>query len=99
MAVTVYVPTPFRRATGNRERIEMAAPDVAELLEELERSYEDLRGLVRDETGAVLPYINIYVNSTEIEDLEGLETALRDGDEVAIIPAMAGGAASRGAAR
>lgn len=99
MAVTVYVPTPFRRATGSQDRIQMAAADVAGLLEELERCHEDLRGLMRDEAGAVLPYINIYVNETEIEDLDGLETALRDGDEVAIIPAMAGGAAPREACR
>lgn len=95
MAVTVYVPTPFRRATGDRERIEVGARDVAGLLEELERAYEDLRGLVRDEAGEVLPYINIYVNNEEIETLDGLGTSLQDGDEVAIIPAMAGGGERR----
>jgi MoaD family protein len=91
MAVTVYVPTPFRRATGNRDRVEVEAADVGQLLDELERQYEPLRELVRDEAGQVHAHINIYVNSEEIDALGGLDTALHDGDEVAIIPALAGG--------
>lgn len=90
--VTVYIPTPFRRATGNRDRIEVAAADVGALLDALEKSYGGLKGLVRDEAGAVHNHINIYVNSEAIEALEGLGTPLKDGDEVAIIPALAGGA-------
>ena len=92
MGVTVYIPTPFRRATGNRDRIEIAAADVGALLDELEKSYGGLKGLVRDEAGAVHHHINIYVNSEAIEALDGLGTPLKDGDEVAIIPALAGGA-------
>ena len=91
MAVTVYIPTPFRRATNNRDRLEVAAPDVQALLDELERSYDGLRGLVRDEGGEVHHHINIYVNSEAIDALEGVRTPLQDGDEVAIIPALAGG--------
>lgn len=93
MAVTVYIPTPFRRATNNRDRVEVAAASVAGLLEELERTYDGLRGLVRNDTGAVHHHVNIYVNSEAIEALQGLSTPLRDGDEVAIIPALAGGRA------
>lgn len=91
MAVTVYIPTPFRRATGNRDRVEIAAADVTELLDELERSYSPLKGLVRNDQGDVHQHVNIYVNNEEIEALQGLRTPLRDGDEVAIIPALAGG--------
>jgi molybdopterin synthase sulfur carrier subunit len=92
MAVTVYIPTPFRRATNNRDRIEVAAGNVHGVLAELERSYDGLRGLVRNDAGEVHRHINIYVNSEAIEALSGLETPLHDGDEVAIIPALAGGA-------
>lgn len=95
MAVTVYIPTPFRRATGNRDRVEVEAADVGRLLDELEAAYDGLLGLVRTEQGALHHHVNIYVNSQPIEDLGGLGTALRDGDEVAIIPALAGGAGSR----
>jgi molybdopterin synthase sulfur carrier subunit len=95
MAVTVYIPTPFRRATGNRDRLEVAAADVGGLLEELERAHAGLKGLVRDERGEVHHHVNIYVNSEAIDALQGLGTPLQDGDEVAIIPALAGGGASR----
>jgi sulfur-carrier protein len=91
MAVKVYIPTPFRRATGNRDRIEVAASDVGGLLDELERSFSGLKGLVRNDQGEVHDHVNIYVNSDAIDTLQGLETPLRDGDEVTIIPALAGG--------
>jgi len=91
MAVTVYIPTPFRRATNNRDRIETRAPTVGGMLDELEGAYASLKGLVRNEGGEVHQHVNIYVNSEAIDALSGLGTALKDGDEVTIIPALAGG--------
>ena len=93
MAVTVYIPTPFRRATGNRDRVETGARDVGGALDELERAYAGLKGLVRNEEGELHRHVNIYVNGNAIDDLGGLATTLKDGDEVSIIPALAGGAA------
>jgi molybdopterin synthase sulfur carrier subunit len=86
---TVYIPTPFRRATANRDRINVSAPTVGALLDELERAYDGLKGLVRNEVGELHQHVTVYVNS---EPIDGLGTPLRDGDEVAIIPALAGGA-------
>jgi len=91
MAVTVYIPTSFRQATSNRDRVEVTAIDVSRLLDQLEASYGGLKGLVRDEGGEVHHHVNIYVNSEAIESLQGLRTPLQDGDEVTIIPALAGG--------
>ena len=91
MAVTVYIPTPFRRATSNRDRVAVAAPDVRSMLDALEQSYGALKGLMRDERGELHRHIAIYVNSEAIDGLAGLGTPLADGDEVAIIPALAGG--------
>ena len=91
MPVTVYIPTPFRRATGNLDRVEVAAPaakDLRALLDELERAHGGLKGLLRNEQGEVHHHINIFVNN---ESIDGLDTRLKDGDEVAIIPALAGG--------
>jgi molybdopterin synthase sulfur carrier subunit len=88
MVVTVYIPTPFRRATGNRDRVEVSASDVGALLEALERAHGGLKGLVRNDAGEVHQHVAIYVNS---EPIDGLGTPLKDGDEVAIIPALAGG--------
>jgi molybdopterin synthase sulfur carrier subunit len=89
MAVTVYIPTPFRRATGNRDRVEVRAKDVRTMLDELERAHSGLKGLVRSDSGELHRHVSIYVNS---EAIDGLGTPLEDGDEVAIIPALAGGA-------
>jgi sulfur-carrier protein len=88
MVVTVYIPTPFRRATGNRDRVEVSAPDVGAMLDALERAHGGLKGLVRNDAGEMHQHVAIYVNS---EPIDGLDTPLKDGDEVAIIPALAGG--------
>lgn len=90
MAVTVYIPTPFRRATDNRDRVETPAGSLGDVLDRLERDYAGLRGLVRNERGEVHHHINLYVNSEEVEDLAA---RVADGDELAIIPALAGGRA------
>jgi len=91
MAVKVYIPTPFRRATNNKDKVEVEAADVGRLLDQLEADFSGLRGLVRNERGEIHHHVNIYVNSEGIEALQGLATPLKDGDEVAIIPALAGG--------
>ena len=89
MSVQVYIPTPFRRATNNQGHVSVDAPDVRGLLDELEAHWSGLKGLIRNESGEVHRHVNIYVNS---EAIENLDTKLRDGDEVSIIPALAGGA-------
>ncbi len=91
MAVTVYIPTPFRRATQNLDRVVAEARSVGELLDRLEATYAGLRDSCASEGGDVHHHVNIYVNSEAIEVLGGLGAPLRDGDEVAIIPALAGG--------
>jgi molybdopterin synthase sulfur carrier subunit len=92
MAVSVYIPTPFRRATGNEPRVDVDAGTVQELFDALEKRFEGLRGLVRDPAGEVLHHVNVYVNGEEIGALQGQSTLLKAGDEVSIIPALAGGA-------
>lgn len=91
MAVKVYIPTPFRRVTNNKDKVEVEAADVGRLLDRLEADFSGLKGLVRNERGEIHHHVNIYVNSEGIEALQGLATPLKDGDEVAIIPALAGG--------
>lgn len=94
MSVQVYIPTPFRRATNNQDRLSLEAPDVEALLNELEESFAALKGLVRNDRGEVHDHVNIYVNNEGIESLQGLATPLKDGDEVSIIPALAGGSST-----
>jgi MoaD family protein len=91
MVVSVYVPSPFRRLTGNRSLVEGRGKDVAELLEDLERRFPGFRSLLFNDENQIPAHINIYVNNREISTLEGTATPLRDGDQVAVIPALAGG--------
>ncbi|HEY8491134.1 MAG TPA: MoaD family protein, partial [Dehalococcoidia bacterium] len=91
MTVKVYIPTPFRKLTGNRAYVEADGKDVGEVLQDLDRRYPGLRGLIFDERSEIPAHINIYVNNKEISALQGTQTPLQEGDEVAVIPAIAGG--------
>lgn len=88
---TVYVPSPLRRLTGGQSKLSVQGKTIRELLTGLERQYPGIRQQVCDETGEVRSFINVFVNGTEIRQLQGMATPLKDADEVSIIPAMAGG--------
>ncbi len=90
MAVTVYVPTPFRNLTEGEARVKVAGQDLAEAIDVLEASYPGFRARVCVD-GQLKHYVNVYVNGDEVRSLAGLQTRLADGDEVAFIPALAGG--------
>jgi molybdopterin/thiamine biosynthesis adenylyltransferase/molybdopterin converting factor small subunit len=92
MAVNVYIPTPFRRLTGNRTHIQASGANVAEVLENLDQTYPGFRSLLFNECNEVPAHINIYLNNREIHGLQGTATSVADGDELAVIPAIAGGA-------
>ena len=96
MAVSVYIPTPFRRLTANREYVEAEGASVAEVLDALMAQYPALGDLVFDQDHRVPTHINIYLNNQEIHDLDGTATAVEDGDQIAVIPALAGGAGGAG---
>ncbi len=92
MSVNVIVPGPFRSATGNRAKIEVAGATVREVLADLGRTYPSVKGLVFDVTGKVADHVAVFVNSRDIGTLQGDDTPVVDGDEVSILPAMSGGA-------
>ncbi len=98
MAVSVYIPTPFRKLTGNRQHVEADGANVGEVLANVERQFPGFRQMVFGNGTEVPAHINIYVNKQEIGSLAGIATLVKDGDEVAVIPAMAGGSGSGGEA-
>jgi molybdopterin converting factor small subunit len=91
MAVKVLIPTPLQKFTNNQATIECAAVSVGELLDALETSCPGIKARLCDEAGNPRRFLNFYVNSEDIRFLEGTATALNDGDEVSIVPAVAGG--------
>ena len=89
--VTIHVPAPLRRYADGASELSSSAPSVRAALEELERSHPDLHGSIRDETGAVRRHVNLFVNSANVRDREGLDTPLAPGDVLTILPAVSGG--------
>jgi cysteine synthase A len=92
MAVRVYIPTPYRAYTGEQTHVEVDAASVSALLGSLSERYPELRERILSPDGRLPGHLNVYVNQVETRSLQGEDTPLKDGDEVALIPAMAGGA-------
>ena len=91
MAKTIRIPTPLRKLTNNEETVEVEAATIADAITELESRYPGIKDRLVDETGAVRRFVNVYVNEEDIRFQDNQQTALKDGDEVSIIPAIAGG--------
>ncbi|TGG93683.1 MAG: MoaD/ThiS family protein [Aphanocapsa feldmannii 277cV] len=91
MAVQVLIPTPLQKFTANEACVALEAGDVNALIEGLEGRFPGLKARLCDDTGKLRRFLNIYVNSEDIRFLDNQTTALRDGDEVSIVPAVAGG--------
>ncbi|AFZ23553.1 molybdopterin converting factor, small subunit [Cylindrospermum stagnale PCC 7417] len=91
MAVTVLVPTALQKFTNNQAALECSGGNISELFDSLEQSCPGIKSRLCDETGKPRRFLNLYVNSEDIRFLEGTETVLKDGDEVSIVPAVAGG--------
>jgi sulfur-carrier protein len=92
-AITVLIPAPLRRYTGGESKVTAGGTTVSELIESLESAYPGLRDRIVEEDGDIRRFVNVFVNGQNVRKLQGIETALSDGDEVGIVPAMAGGAA------
>jgi MoaD family protein len=90
MAVTVKIPAQLRAATGGEGEIEVEGATVGEALEAVFQRHEGLRERIT-EGGELRRFVNVYVAGEDIRFKDGLETALGDGDEVTILPAVAGG--------
>lgn len=91
MAVQVLIPTPLQKYTADQATVSLEASSVAELIDVLEATFPGIRQRLCDENGKLRRFLNFYVNSEDIRFLENETTALQAGDEVSIVPAVAGG--------
>ena len=87
----VRVPTPLRKLTGGSEAVEAQGETVAGLFADLDTRYPGIRDRICDESGQVRRFVNVFVNGEDIRFLQQLETPVKAGDEVSIVPAIAGG--------
>jgi molybdopterin synthase sulfur carrier subunit len=91
MAKKVRIPTPLRKLTNNEDVVEVDASTITEAIAELQARFPGFKERLLDDTGAVRRFVNVYVNEEDIRFLQNQQTKLKDGDEISIIPAIAGG--------
>ena len=91
MAIVVRIPTPLRAMTKGASEVHAEASTIGDVITDLERQFPGLRDRIVEESGEIRRFVNIYVNQEDIRFLEGDKTALKPGDEVSIVPAIAGG--------
>ena len=89
--IKVRIPTPLRPLTKNQGEVEAKADNIAQMIETLKDAHPGIKDRLCDESGELRRFVNIYVNEEDIRFLKGKETSLKDGDEVSIVPAIAGG--------
>ncbi len=89
--IKVRIPTPLRPLTKNQGEVEATGATIAEIIDNLDSNHPGIKGRMCDDTGELRRFVNIYVNEEDVRFLKGKETALKDGDEVSIVPAIAGG--------
>ena len=91
MAVSVKIPTPLRRLTDQQSTVSADGSDVAAMIESLDESFPGIKARLCDDAGELRHFVNIYINGEDIRYIDGTTTALSEGDEVSIVPAVAGG--------
>ena len=91
MAVTLRIPTPLRSLSGGEAELSVEGSTVSEVLDALERDHPGFHDRLHDERGEIRRFVNIYVAGEDIRFLKGVDTPVKDGEEVSIVPAVAGG--------
>ena len=86
------IPTPLRKLTKEQESVNAAGGTIQQLIDDLEKQYPGLKERLCDEQGQLRRFVNVYLNDEDIRFLNAEETLVKDGDEVSIVPAIAGGA-------
>ena len=91
MAVKVRIPTPLQKLTNSQSEVETSGTTVDEVINNLNGQFPGIKERICDESGKLRRFVNIYLNEEDIRFLEGEKTKVNDGDEISIIPAIAGG--------
>ena len=91
MGVLVRVPTPLRRLTNGADKVEVEASNLAQVIEKLNSQYQGFKERLLDEEGQLREFVNIYLNGEDVRFLQGVNTSTKSGDELSIVPAVAGG--------
>jgi len=91
MSIVVRIPTPLRKMTNGQAKVEVDSAVMGDLVDKLNSEYPGFKDRLVDEEGELRYFVNIYLNGEDIRFMDGLKTATADGDEISIVPAVAGG--------
>ena len=91
MAITVRIPTPLRRVTDGQDKVDTEGETLRQLIDSMESQYPGIKERLCDEDGNLRNFVNVYVNGEDVRFMDGIDSATGDGDEVSIVPAVAGG--------
>jgi molybdopterin synthase sulfur carrier subunit len=91
MSVTVRIPAPLRRLTNGLDKVSVDGQNLDQVVGALERNFPGIKERLCDETGALRNFVNIYVNGEDVRFLAGLKSETKAGDEISVVPAVAGG--------
>ena len=91
MSVTVRIPTPLRRVTNGQDIVSVEGSAITEVIASLDAQFPGIKERLCDEGGQLRNFVNVYVNGEDVRFLEGLDTSTKSGDEISIVPAVAGG--------
>jgi len=91
MAVDVRIPTPLRRVTGGQEKASVEGDTLSKVINSLETQFPGVKERLCDESGELRHFVNVYINGEDVRFLDGMETSIAAGDEISIVPAVAGG--------
>ncbi|MCH7786153.1 MAG: MoaD/ThiS family protein [Chloroflexi bacterium] len=91
MSVLVRIPTPLRRVTNGQDKVNVEGATLGEIVGSLENEFPGIKERLCDEQGELRNFVNVYVNGEDVRFLQGLDTVTKEGDEISIVPAVAGG--------
>lgn len=91
MSVTVRIPSPLRRITNGQDKVNAEGEKISEVIAFLDEQFPGMKERLCDENGQLRKFVNVYVNGEDVRLLEGLNTAVKCGDKISILPAVAGG--------
>ena len=91
MSIDVRIPAPLLRVTNGADKVSVEAENLAAVVEALNEAYPGIKDRLCDESGSLRNFVNVYVNGEDVRFLDGLNTLTKSGDEISIVPAVAGG--------
>ena len=91
MSVTVRIPTPLRRLTSGQDKVSVEEGKLSDIIASLEEQFPGIKARLCDDQGEIRNFVNVYVNGEDVRFLDGLDTSTKSGDEISVVPAVAGG--------